>query len=58
MFKQHPLVRQRYRGADSALEFIALGMIRQEVQEGGRRAADFAEGLARPVEPLPNLPAV
>jgi TPR repeat protein len=44
-------VRQQYRGADSALEFVALGMTRQEVQEGGRRAADFTEGPAKPVEP-------
>jgi TPR repeat protein len=51
-------VRQRYRGADSALEIIALGMTRQEVQEGGRRAAGFTEGHARQVEPLPDLPAV
>ena len=51
-------VRQRYRSADSALEFIALGMTRQEVQEAGRRAAGFTEGPARPGEPLPELPAV
>ena len=51
-------VQQRFRGADSALEFIALGMTRQEVQEGGRRAARFTEGPAIPVEPLPGPPAV
>jgi TPR repeat protein len=50
-------VRQRYRGADSALEFIALGITRQEVQEGGRRAAAWGEIPARPVELPPNLPA-
>lgn len=32
-------LRQQYRGADSALEFIALGMSRQEVQEAGQRAS-------------------
>ena len=51
-------VRQQYRGADSALEFIALRMTRQEVQAGGRRAAGFTERPARPVEPPPDLPAV
>jgi TPR repeat protein len=51
-------VRQRYRGADSALEFIALGMTRQEVQEGARRAAGFTEAPPRPAEPLPGLPAL
>jgi len=51
-------VRQRYRGADSALEFIALAMTREEVQEGDRRAAGLTEGPARPVDPLPDLPAV
>jgi TPR repeat protein len=50
--------RQRYRGADSALEFIALGISRQEVEEGRRRATDFIECPARPVEPLPDLPGV
>jgi TPR repeat protein len=49
-------VRQRYRGADSALEFIALGITRQEVQEGGRRAAAWNEISARPVELPPDLP--
>ena len=50
-------VRQRYRGADSALEFIALGITRQEVQEGLRRAAAWSEIPARPVELPPGLPA-
>lgn len=35
-------VAQTYRGADSAREFVALGMTRDEVNEGGRRAAAFA----------------
>ncbi len=51
-------VRHRYRGADSALEFIAMGMTRKEVQEGGRRAASSTAGPVKPVEPLPDLPAV
>ncbi len=51
-------LRQQYRGADSALQFIALGMTRQEVQEGGRRAEKFTEVPARSVEPPPDLPAV
>ena len=49
---------QRYRGAESALEFIALGMTRQEVQEGGCRAAACGEVPAKSVEPPPELPAV
>jgi TPR repeat protein len=44
-------VQQRFRDADSALEFIALGMTRQEVQEGGRRAAGFTESPLRPADP-------
>lgn len=51
-------VRQRYRGADSALEFIALGISRQEVEEGHRRATGLIECPARPVKPAPDLPAV
>jgi hypothetical protein len=33
-----------YRGAESACEFVALGMTREEVAEGGRRAAAFVAG--------------
>ena len=36
---------QGYRAAESACEFVALGMTREEVVEGGRRAAAF---LPRP----------
>jgi TPR repeat protein len=50
--------RQRYRGADSALEFIALGISRQEVEEGNCRATGFIECPARPVDPLHEQPAV
>jgi hypothetical protein len=32
---------QGYRGAESACEFVALGMTREEVAEGGRRATAF-----------------
>jgi uncharacterized protein len=32
---------QGYRGAEGACEFVALGMTREEVAEGGRRAAAF-----------------
>ena len=32
---------QAYRGAASACEFVALGMTREEVAEGGRRVAAF-----------------
>ena len=32
---------QGYRGAESACEFVALAMTREEVAEGGRRAAAF-----------------
>jgi len=32
---------QGYRGAENACEFVALGMTREEVAEGGRRAAAF-----------------
>jgi len=35
---------QGYRGAESACEFVALGMTREEVSEGGRRAAAFVAG--------------
>jgi len=34
-----------YRGAESAREFVALGMTRDEVDEGGRRARAFLAGL-------------
>ena len=33
---------QAYRGAEGACQFVALGMTREEVAEGGRRAAAFA----------------
>jgi hypothetical protein len=49
---------QRYPGAGSALEFMALGMTREEVQEGARRATGSFAGPTRPIEPLPDLPAV
>lgn len=35
---------QGYRGAENACEFVALGMTREEVAEGGRRAAAFVLG--------------
>jgi len=35
---------QGCRGAESACEFVALGMTREEVSEGGRRAAAFVAG--------------
>jgi len=35
---------QGYRGAEGACEFVALGMTREEVAEGGRRAAAFVAG--------------
>ena len=35
-------VTQAHHGAESAREFAALGMTRQEVDEGSRRAAAFA----------------
>lgn len=45
-------VMQAYRGSESAREFVALGMTQGEVDEGGRRAAAFAAGRARPVAPV------
>jgi TPR repeat protein len=35
---------QGCRGAESACEFVALGMTREEVAEGGRRVAAFVPG--------------
>ncbi len=35
---------QGYHGAQNAFEFVALGMTREEVAEGGRRAAAFVPG--------------
>ena len=35
---------QRHRGADSACEFVALGMTREEVAESARRVAQFMPG--------------
>ena len=35
---------QGYHGAENACEFVALGMTREEVAEGGRRAAAFVPG--------------
>ena len=37
---------QGYRGAENACEFVALGMTRDEVAEGGRRAAAFVPGTS------------
>ena len=50
--------RRRYRGADSALEFIALGISRQEVAEGNRRATGFTDCLANSGEPVTDLTAL
>lgn len=41
-------VAQGYRGAESAREFVALGMTQGEVDEGGRRASSFVVGRATP----------
>ena len=35
---------QGYHGAENACQFVALGMTREEVAEGGRRAAAFVAG--------------
>ena len=35
---------QGYHGGENACEFVALGMTREEVDEGGRRAAAFVPG--------------
>ena len=35
---------QGYHAAENACEFVALGMTREEVAEGGRRAAAFVPG--------------
>ncbi len=35
---------QRHRGAESACEYVALGMTREEVAESDRRAAAFTPG--------------
>jgi TPR repeat protein len=44
-----------YRGAESALEFVALGMTRNEVDEGGRRAVAFLADLPGPsIRELPS----
>jgi len=42
-------VAQRYRGSESAREFVALSMTREEVAEGGRRAGAFTAAPAKPV---------
>ena len=39
---------QGYRGAEGACEFMALGMTREEVAEGGRRAGAFTATPAKP----------
>lgn len=41
-------VAQGCRGSESAREFVALSMTREEVAEGHRRAAAFTAGRARP----------
>ena len=43
---------QGYRGADRACEFVTLAMTREEVAEGGRRAATFI--AANEVRPGPD----
>jgi hypothetical protein len=44
-----------YSGAESALEFVALGMTRNEVAEGGRRAVAFLADLPSPsIQALPS----
>ena len=40
---------QGYRGSESAREFVALSMTREEVTEGGRRALAFTVAPAEPV---------
>jgi len=45
-----------YRGAESAREFVALGMTRDEVDEGGRRAVAFLAGSRTPsIRVLPSV---
>jgi TPR repeat protein len=41
-------VAQGYRGSESAQEFVALTMTREEVDEGCRRAQAFSLALAQP----------
>lgn len=41
---------QGYRGAESAREFVALGMTRDEVDEAQRRAVAFRAGQTRSVD--------
>jgi len=41
-------VAQGHRGSAAALEFVALNMTREEVNEGGRRALTFAADRAKP----------
>jgi TPR repeat protein len=43
-----------YRAAESALEFMALGMTRQEVEEGGRRAVSFSDVPPKAFDGAPN----
>ena len=43
---------QGYRGAEGACEYVALGMTREEVAEGGRRAQAFIATLAQPLGKL------
>ncbi len=40
----HLAVVPGYRGAEAAREFVTLGMTREEVAEGGRRALAFVPG--------------
>ena len=44
----HLAVAQGYRGSESAQEFVALTMTREEVDEAGRRALAFSLALPQP----------
>ena len=44
-------VAQGHRGSESAREFVALNMTREEVAEGGRRAMTFTAERTR-LEPV------
>jgi TPR repeat protein len=52
-YVQRALIRG-YRGAESALEFIALGMTREEVVEGERRALAFSAVPPKTLDPAPD----
>ena len=49
-------VAQGERDAESAREFVTLGMTREEVAEGGRRAVTFAAGHTKPIHVITALP--